>query len=68
MDRYKRLSSNALILTIGTFSSKLLVFFLVPLYTRVLTEGQYGVVDLLVQTANLLIPAVSLGINQAVMR
>ena len=68
MDRYKRLSSNVLILTIGTFSSKLLVFFLVPLYTRVLTEGQYGVVDLLVQTANLLIPAVSLGINQAVMR
>lgn len=39
-----------------------------PLYTRVLTSGEYGVVDLLVQTGNFLIPLVSLGINNAVMR
>ena len=68
MNRYKQLFSTTFILGIGTFSSKLLVFFLMPLYTRVLTSGQYGVVDLLVQAGNFLIPLVSLGINNAVMR
>lgn len=68
MNRYKRLFSTTIILGIGTFSSKLLTFFLMPLYTHVLTQGQYGIVDLLVQTANLLIPLVSLGINEAILR
>lgn len=52
MNRYKQLFSNTVILAIGTFSSKLLVFVLMPLYTRVLTQDQYGIVDLLVQTGN----------------
>ena len=39
MNRYKQLFSTTFILGIGTFSSKLLVFFLMPLYTRVLTSG-----------------------------
>ncbi len=68
MNRYKRLFSTTFILGIGTFSSKLLVFFLMPLYTRVLTSGQYGVVDLVIQAGNFLIPLVSLGISNAVMR
>ena len=68
LNRYKRLFSTTFILGVGTFSSKLLVFFLMPLYTRVLTDNQYGTVDLLVQTGNFLIPLVSLGINNAVMR
>ena len=68
MNRYKQLFSNTVILAIGTFSSKLLVFVLMPLYTRVLTQDQYGIVDLLVQTGNFLIPLVSVGITNAVMR
>ena len=59
LNRYKQLFSNTVILAIGTFSSKLLVFVLMPLYTRVLTQDQYGIVDLLVQTGNFLIPLVS---------
>ncbi|MFR1759779.1 MAG: lipopolysaccharide biosynthesis protein, partial [Christensenellaceae bacterium] len=68
MDKYKKLVSNTVIFAIGTFSSKLLVFLLMPLYTRVLSESDYGVVDLLMQTGNLLLPLVSLGINNAIIR
>lgn len=39
-----------------------------PLYTRVLSTADYGIVDLLVQTSNLLIPIVSAGISNAVIR
>ena len=33
MNRYQKLASNTVILAIGTFGSKLLVFLLMPLYT-----------------------------------
>ncbi|MBQ8684362.1 MAG: oligosaccharide flippase family protein [Clostridia bacterium] len=68
VDRYKKLFSNTLILGLGTLVSKVLTVLLMPLYTSYLTEGQYGIVDLVVQAANLLIPLVSLGINTAVLR
>lgn len=68
MDKYKKLMSNTVIFAIGTFSSKLLTFFLVPYYTRVLTNAEYGIGDLLVQTSNLIIPIVSIGISNAIIR
>ena len=68
MDKYKRLASNTLIFAIGTFSSKLLSFFLTRLYTEVLDKSQYGVTDLIQQSGNLLLPLVVLGITNAVVR
>ncbi len=68
MDKYKRLFSNTLIFALGTFGSKILVFFLMPLYTHVLTDAEYGISDLLQQSANLLVPLVSFGITDAVIR
>jgi len=68
VDKYKKLISNTMIFAIGTFSSKVLVFLLMPLYTRVLNNSDYGVVDLIIQTGNLLIPIVSVGIINAVVR
>jgi O-antigen/teichoic acid export membrane protein len=68
MDKYKKLFSNATILGIGTFSSKLLVFFLVRFYTSCLTKAEYGTADLITQTATFLIPILSLGIYDAVFR
>ncbi|MBS1413154.1 MAG: oligosaccharide flippase family protein [Christensenellaceae bacterium] len=68
MDKYKKLLSNTIVFAIGTFASKALVFLLMPLYTRVLTNEQYGSADLIVQTANLLIPFVSVGMFNAVIR
>ena len=68
LDKYKQLVSNTIIFTIGTFSSKFLVFLLMPLYTRVLSTADYGVVDLVTQTCSLLIPFVSLGVTNSIVR
>lgn len=68
-NRYKKLLSFTLILGIGTVVSKLMTYVvLTPLYTHYLTPEEFGIVDMVVQTANLLMPLVSLGINQAVLR
>lgn len=64
MNKYKNLILNTLIFGLGTFSSKVLVFLLMPLYTRVLTSADYGTVDLIMQTGNLLVPLVMMGIFQ----
>ena len=66
MDKYKRLASNTLIFAIGTFSSKLLTFFLTRLYTSVLDKGEFGVTDLIQQAGNLLLPLNTQGIVNAV--
>lgn len=66
--KYGRLIKNFVVFGIGAFSSKILVFLLMPLYTRILTNSEYGVVDLITSTANLLIPFITLGIVQAVIR
>ncbi len=66
--KYKRLLSNTAILGLGTFGSKILVILLLPLYTSCLSTAEYGVADIITQTANLLMPLLSLGITDAVFR
>ena len=68
MGKYKRLLSNVAILGAGTFTSKVLVFLLMPLYTALLTTEQFGTADILMQTANLLIPLAALGISEGLFR
>ncbi|MBR4036621.1 MAG: polysaccharide biosynthesis C-terminal domain-containing protein [Oscillospiraceae bacterium] len=66
--KYKFLLSNTGLFFISTFSSKFLVFLLMPIYTSVLSPDQFNTVDLMTQTANLLIPMVSLGIPNSIIR
>ena len=68
MNKYRKLLSDTLILGIGTFASKVLVFLLMPLYTSCLTPGQYGTADLISQTANLLIPLACAGVCDGLFR
>lgn len=68
MGRYKKLFSNTLILAVGTFGSKFLVFFMMPLYTACLAPEEYSIADLISQTANLLIPFACAGIAEGVFR
>ena len=68
MDKYKKLMSNTLIFAIGTFSSKFLSFLMLPYYTHVLEPSELGNGDLLFQAANFLIPVVSIGISNAIIR
>ncbi len=67
-NRYKKLMGNTVIFAIGTFSSKLLVFFMLPYYTYILSTGEYGTVDALINIGQLMIPIASVGINNAVIR
>ena len=66
--KYKFLLSNTGLFFISTFSSKFLVFLLMPIYTSVLSPDQFNTVDLMTQTANLLIPLVSLGVPNSIIR
>lgn len=65
---YKKLFNNTIIFAIGSFGSKLLVLILVPLYTAALSPAQYGTVDLVAQTANILLPIFTLSIADAALR
>lgn len=56
------LAKNMFFLTVGQFGTKLLGFFLVPLYTSVLTSAEYGTYDLYSVTVSLLIPILTLNI------
>lgn len=66
MNKYKKLAKNTLIFAIGTFSSKILVFLMMPLYTSVLSVKEYGTADLVVQVCNFLLPFASLGITNSI--
>ena len=68
MGRFKRLLSNTAILGAGTFISKVLVFLLMPLYTACLSSAEFGVADILMQTANLIIPIAVIGVSDGLFR
>lgn len=62
------LLKNTGILAIGSFSSKILVFLLVPLYTACLTTEEYGSYDIIYSTVSLLAPVLTLNISEALLR
>lgn len=64
----KYLLKNIGLLTISSFGTKLLSFFLVPLYTYVLSTEEYGIYDVLNTTVLVLIPVLTLNITDAVLR
>lgn len=66
--RYQKLLLNTLIFAIGSFASKAMVFLMMPLYTRVLDDVQFGTADIISTTANLLTPFVMLSINESIVR
>lgn len=66
--RYRKLFSDTVILAVGTFGSKLLVFLLMPLYTALLSPSQYGTAELITGTANLIMPFACVGITNGIFR
>ena len=55
-NKYKTLFSNTLLISIGTFGSKILVFFYGAVLHGYMSPSDYGTADLITQTANLLFP------------
>lgn len=68
MEKYKYLIKNMGLLTLSNFAIKLLSFFLVPLYTNILSTSDYGTYDLFNTTVSLLIPLLTVNIQEAVLR
>lgn len=66
--RNKYLLKNTLIFTIGNMGSKLITFFLIPLYTGVLSTTEYGITDLINTISIVVIPLLTLNISESVMR
>lgn len=68
MGKGKELLKNTAIVSIGKISTQLLTFFLLPIYTALLSNEEYGIVDLLNTLVNLFLPIVTLQIEQGVFR
>lgn len=56
------------IFALGSLGSKLITFLLLPLYTHVLSDAEYGIADLVFTIGQLLLPVVSLAIFNGLLR
>lgn len=68
MNREKSLVKNTMIITIGKICTQMITFFLLPLYTAILSTEEYGTVDLLNTLVSLCLPIVAFQIEQALFR
>ena len=66
MSKGKELLKNTAIVSIGKICTQLITFFLLPVYTAVLSNEEYGVVDLLNTLTSLLLPIATLQIEQGI--
>lgn len=68
MSRKKELAKNTAILTIGKICTQCISFFLLPLYTAILSTEEYGVFDLMITYSSLLLPLVNWQFDQGLFR
>ncbi len=68
MNKYKKLAQNTMIFAIGSFGSKILVFFLTRLYTAYLSPADSGVKELLEPTALFLQPIFTFALQEYLIR
>lgn len=66
--KYLDLIKNTLIFSLGSLGSKLILFFMVPLYTNYMTSAEYGVADLTFTVAQFIVPVISVVIHESVLR
>ena len=68
MKKEGNLIKNTFILALGKISTQFVSFLLLPLYTKILSTEDYGMVDLLNVFVFLLLPIVTLSISTATFR
>lgn len=68
MNKYKTLAANTLIFSIGSFGSKILLLFMMRIYTGQLSGADLSTKELLEITANFLVPIFSFSITEAIIR
>lgn len=67
-DRTSILIKNTVILGFGQFLPKVTVLITLPILTKALTTSEYGIYDLILTVQSLLIPLMSLQIQQGIFR
>lgn len=68
MNEGKRLIKNTGIIAIGSLSTKLISFLLLPLYTACLSAEEFGTVDYIVSISTFCVPFVSFLMDEAIFR
>lgn len=68
MSEVKRLVKNTMIIAIGSISTKLITFAMLPFYTAYLTTAEYGIYDYIFQIAMFVLPAITLLMDESVFR
>ena len=66
--KYKKLIGDIGIFALGSLGSKLILFLLLPIYTHVLKDSEYGIADLVFTMGDLILPFVSLAIFNGLLR
>lgn len=67
-NRERKLIKNTAILSFGTICTKGILFLITPIFTRWLSQEEYGIFDLMITYISLLLPIIALNINEAVFR
>lgn len=68
MSRGKELIKNTFIIAVGNLSTKILIFFLLPFYTSILSTNDYGTYDLLITFSSFIVPIVTLLLEESMFR
>lgn len=68
MQRGKYLAKNTALFALNSIGTRLITFFLVPIYTRAFITSEYGGVDLITTISTILIPIITINIGESVMR
>lgn len=68
MNREQELAKNTIIIFVGKICTQFLSFFLLPVYTRLLSTEEYGLVDLYTTCQMLIIYIIYAQIEQAIFR
>jgi len=68
MSRAKSLIGDTVILAFGTLGGRVLGILLLPLYTYALTRAEFGTVDLIATSIDLVLPLLFLSVSEGVLR
>lgn len=68
MNETKRLLKNTGIIAIGNLSAKAISFFLLPLYTAILSTEEYGIIDYIITLSAFSVPFISCLMDEAIFR
>lgn len=66
--KFKFLAQNAVSFAISSFGTRFLSFFLIYIYTKELSTVEYGTIDVITTTVQILVPILTINIQDAVLR